>query len=69
MDAAALDRFIDEQRSRCLWFLRERYYPRTATERLRVLDSIERHGDLEAFRRARAFRAWLSQASNEPSAG
>lgn len=60
---------VDQYRAQCLWYLREDYYPRTAAETLRVLDAIERHGDLAAFKRAGAIRQWLSQNSSAPSAG
>jgi len=60
---------VDEYRVRCLWFLRSDYYPTTTDERLRVLDSIERHGDVEAFRRVARMRRWLSPDSSGKSAG
>jgi hypothetical protein len=59
---------VDEYRARCLWFLREDYYPQTAVEACRVLESIERHGDMAAFRKAAVLRQWLSQNSSAPSA-
>jgi hypothetical protein len=34
-----------------------------------MLGYIEQYGDLEAFRRARELREWLSPRSNENSAG
>jgi hypothetical protein len=67
--AEAVDRFVDEYRARCLWFLRPDYYPSTVEERLSVLDYIQRHGDREAFRRAAEMRRWLSPTSSAPSAG
>ena len=71
MDTAAdtaIDRLVDEFRSRCLWFLRADYYPTTRAGRLRVLAYIERHGDVQAHRRAAALREWLSRPSSEASA-
>ena len=62
-------RLVDEYRSRCLWFLREDYYPATRDEILTVLRQIERHGDHEGFKRAAALRRWLSPRSNATSAG
>jgi hypothetical protein len=56
---------IDEYRSRCLWFLREDYYPRTRSEMLRVLARIQSHGDLDAFRKAGKLKRWLLVNSNE----
>jgi hypothetical protein len=64
----AVDRLVDEYRSRCLWFLRSEYYPATDTERLQVLEYIERYGDREAFRRAAEIRRWLSRTSSARSA-
>ena len=65
---AAIDRLVDEYRLRCLWFLRPDYYPSTDSERFKVLLYIERHGDRDAYRRAREMRRWLSQTSSAPSA-
>jgi hypothetical protein len=65
----AIDRLVDEYRLRCLWFLRPDYYPTTDAERLKVLLYIERHGDRDAYRRAREMRRWLSPTSSAPSAG
>jgi hypothetical protein len=62
-------RLVDDYRVRCLWFLREGYYPETRAEALRVLDAIQRYGDAEAFRRAGAVKRWLSASSSETSAG
>ena len=65
----AVDRLVDEYRHRCLWFLREDYYPATDAERLRVLDYIERYGDVRAYQRAEEIRRWLSRTSSARSAG
>ncbi len=69
MLATAVDRLVDEQRIACLWFLRPDYYPATNEERVRVLGTIERHGDLQAFRQAATLRRWLSQDSSDASVG
>jgi hypothetical protein len=66
--AEAVNRLVDEYRHRCLWFLREEYYPVDDDERLRVLGSIERHGDVTAYRRASEIRRWLSRTSSARSA-
>ncbi len=65
---AALQELVDDYRARCLWFLREDYYPETAAERERVLSLIAEHGDLEAFRRVAEIRAWYSRPSSGTSA-
>jgi hypothetical protein len=64
----ALKALVDDYRDRCLWFLARDYYPSTTAEALRVLDAIQRHGDLEAFRRAGELRRWLSPPSSATSA-
>ena len=64
----SVNALVDEYRVRCLWFLREDYYPLTPTEACRVLESIERHGDVTAFRKAATLRQWLLQNSSAPSA-
>ena len=69
LDEVECRRFVDEYRSRCLWFLREDFYPATPAERENVLQQIEQHGDREAFRRVAQFRTWLSHDSSETSAG
>ena len=61
-------RLVDDYRVRCLWFLRDDYYPATADARERVLRLIERHGDLAAFRRVAEVRTWLSRRSSGTSA-
>jgi len=60
---------VDQYRGRCLWFLRPGYYPETIEEALRVLESIQRYGDREAFQRAGEVRRWLSQGTSAKSAG
>jgi hypothetical protein len=55
-------------RSRCLWFLREDFFPGNMREALLVLDDIEKHGDREAFIEARRVREWLSRISSASSA-
>lgn len=59
----------DEYRELCLWFLRDDYYPQTLMEASRVLNYIERHGDVAAFQKAAPLRQWLSQHSSAPFAG
>ena len=66
---AEVRRLVDSYRSRCLWFLREDYYPRSREEILRVLEQVERSGDRAAFVRAGAIRRWLSPPSRATSAG
>lgn len=65
---AEVARLVDEQRSRCLWFLRPDYYPESYEEIERTLRAIERSGDQAAFRRARKLRQWLSPLSSAKSA-
>lgn len=65
----AVDAFVDEQRSRCLWSFKDDWYPSSDEERARVLDSIRRHGDRAAFARATELKRWLSPISRDASAG
>ena len=59
---------MDAHRRRCLWFLREDYYPATEAEARRVLDYIQQRGDRDAFRKAGQLKLWLSRSSNARSA-
>lgn len=63
-----IDRLIEANRLRCLWFLRPDYHPSTDHERLRALAYIERYGDRDAYRRATELTRWLSRHSSGPSA-
>ena len=66
--AEAVNRLVDEYRHRCLWFLRDDYYPTTDDEQLRVLDYIQRYGDRSAYVRAAEVRQWLLRTSSATSA-
>jgi hypothetical protein len=63
-----VDRLVEDYRARCLWFLREDYYPSTHEQRLQVLTYIQRYGDREAYRRAAEIHRLLSPTSSAPSA-
>ena len=54
-----LTELIEKYRDRCLWFLRPDYYPRTPEETRRVLDFIERYGDMAGYRQAEEIKQWL----------
>jgi hypothetical protein len=64
-----IDDLVDECRSTCLWYQRPDYYPRTDLERWRALDDIQKHADLETFRRAGRLKECLSRRSSSESAG
>lgn len=66
---AEIDRLIEENRDRALWFLREDFRPTTDAERLRALDYIGRRADLATFRKVSELRECLLQSSSERSAG
>lgn len=66
---SAVDQLVERYRDRCLWFLRPDYLPTTRQARLRALESIQRHGDREAFTQAAELREWLSHNSSAGSAG
>ncbi len=64
----AVNELVDAYRNRCLWFMRDDYYPDSDAARRRVLSAIERHGDVAAFKRAGELRKWLSPISSATSA-
>ncbi len=66
---ADVDRLIEEDRISALWFLRPDYHPSTREERVRALEQIERHGDLDAYRWAATLKRWPLQTSSDASAG
>ncbi|MCD4653741.1 hypothetical protein K8T06_07375 [bacterium] len=49
---------IDEQRDRCLWFLANDYYPKDSDSVIYILDTIRKHGNLDAFRKAEELKRW-----------
>jgi len=61
----AIDRLVGEYRATCLWYTPKGYRPSSDLERLRALESIERHADREGFKRARDLREWLLRLSRE----
>lgn len=61
-------KLLEEQRCQCLWFAREDYVPTAPADMLRVLDQIQRNGNLDAFRRAGAIKRWLLRNSSGVSA-
>jgi hypothetical protein len=67
--AAAVNALVDECRSVALWFLRPDYYPQTDDERRRVLHAIQKHADVEVFKRAARLQEWLSRNSSAASVG
>jgi hypothetical protein len=64
----AIDAFVDECRTVALWYLRPDYYPRTDDERRQVLHEIQKHADLERYKRAARLQQWLSRHSSAASA-
>jgi hypothetical protein len=67
--ARAVDALVDECRSVALWYLRPDYYPHTDVERRRVLEAIQKHANVDVFKRAARLEAWLSRRSSATSAG
>jgi hypothetical protein len=64
---AAIRQLVERYRAQCLWFLRPDFVPQTADDVERVLQLIERYGDLEALRQVAAVRRWLSPPSSASS--
>lgn len=65
---AEIRKLVDAYRVRCLWFLRQDFYPVTVREAESVLEAIQRYGDREGFIRSAEIKAWLSPNSNARSA-
>jgi hypothetical protein len=62
-------KLIAEQRSTCLWFLRDDVLPSDRSRVVDLLRRIELHADQATFVKARKLRQWLSQNSSAASAG
>ena len=60
----AVTQLIEANRARCLWFAPVDYLPATDEERLHALQHIERHGNRQAFVRARELRDWVLLATS-----
>ncbi len=60
----AVNQLVEANRARCLWFASLDYLPATDAERLRALQHVERHGNRQAFVRARELRDWVLQLSS-----
>jgi hypothetical protein len=63
----AVHGLVEANRLQCLWFMREDYFPESASEIDRVLAEIEARGDRQAWAKARTLRAWLSRTINGAS--
>lgn len=63
----AVHRLVEANRLPCLWFMRDDFLPRSASEVERALTEIENHGDRAAWIEARSIRAWLSRTTNAAS--
>lgn len=66
--APELRALTDEYRSQCLWWMPPDYYPESREAALRVLERIQRFGDVEAFKRAGKMKEWLLRSSSATSA-
>ena len=51
---------VDDYKDVCLWFSPECYHPHTDVQLEQILTSIERNGDLKAYKRVVRIRKWLS---------
>jgi hypothetical protein len=51
---------VDDYKDVCLWFSPECYHPHTGVQLEQILTSIERNGDLNAYKRVGRIRKWLS---------
>ena len=67
--ATEVEALVRAYRTRCLWYLREDYFPETSEDAIRVLEMIERHADRSGYVKARKLREWLLRHSRGKSAG
>jgi len=51
---------VDDYKDDCLWFSSECYHPHTGVQLEQILTSIERNGDVNAYKRVGRIRKWLS---------
>ena len=51
---------VDDYKDVCLWFSPECYHPHTGVQLEQIITSIERNGDLNAYKRVGRIRKWLS---------
>lgn len=51
---------VDDYKDVCLWFSPACYHPHTGVQLEQILTSIERNGDLNAYKRVGRIRKWLS---------
>lgn len=65
---AEIDRLVEQYRDRCLWFIREDYFPDSIEAQLSILKYIERYGDRDAFVQARELSNCLLRHSSGRSA-
>lgn len=56
---------LDEYRDMCLWYMDRDFVPRTPQDLMAVLDGIDHHGTMDAYRRAGRIRTWLLQPSSQ----
>jgi hypothetical protein len=61
---AEFDALVQRNRRTCLWFMRDDYAPVDVSGMLKVLRSLEQHGNRETFIQARRLARCLSQHSS-----
>ena len=54
---------VKDYRMQCLWFTDRGENPENEIQLEQILNSIETHGDMNAFKRVGRIRKWLSQDS------
>jgi len=64
MPETDINRFIDEQRPECLWFVRKDYYPDTKKQKIYILRQIQKNGNLDAFKKAGEIICRLQNSKN-----
>ena len=60
---------VNDYRMQCLWFTDCGEKPENEIQLEQILNSIETHGDMNAFKRVGRIRKWLSQVSRPRYSG
>lgn len=56
---------VNDYRSMCFWSVAPDFFPVNLSQLQFVLDSLDRYGDLSAYRRSGRIREWLSHATSQ----
>lgn len=64
INSEELKAIVDDYRAMCLWSMDEGFMPKDERQLAVLAESLERYGDMSAYRKAGRIREWLSHRSN-----